>query len=175
MIVLTHRLHSHGLPFNLTLALTAEERTRSRLRYESVEGESLQLQLPRGTVLRNGDLLSTEPEVAPAIIVKVVAKPEPVLTVRASSNLDLLRAAYHLGNRHVPLEVTVRHLRLATDPVLKSMLIHMGLQVTEEILPFQPEAGAYHEQSGHSQHDAQEPVQDHAHPLSHQQSHHHSH
>jgi len=146
MIVLTHRLHSHGIPFDLTLALTAEERTRSRLRYESVEGESLQLQLPRGTVLRNGDLLSTEPEVAPAIIVKVVAKPEPVITVRANSNLDLLRAAYHLGNRHVPLEVTTEYLRLSPDSVLQDMLQHLGLVIEPETTPFQPESGAY----GHS-------------------------
>jgi len=157
---------------NFTLSLTAEERTRSRHHFRTDEGQGVHLQLPRGTVLHHGDLLTTETR---ETVIRIMAKPEPVMTATAPTPLELLRAAYHLGNRHVPLEVTVRHLRLATDPVLKSMLIHMGLQVTEEILPFQPEAGAYHEQSGHSQHDAQEPVQDHAHPLSHQQSHHHSH
>ncbi len=148
MIVLTAVISHHSSDYlghlpNLTLALTAEERSRSRLRYESVEGEILQLQLPRGTVLHDGDLLVTELKDK---WVKVIAKPEPIITITASSELSLLRAAYHLGNRHVPLEVKPTYLRLAPDSVLEDMLHHLGLEITAEIAPFQPESGAY----GHS-------------------------
>lgn len=125
-----------------TLLLTAEERTRSRHRFETVEGQTVFLQLPRGTVLRDGDWLRS----AEGVVVRVVAKPEPVLTVRADTTQDLLQAAYHLGNRHVPVEITSTYLRLLPDPVLQEMLQHRGLHVTEDVQPFQPEAGAY----GHS-------------------------
>ncbi|HEY9643749.1 MAG TPA: urease accessory protein UreE, partial [Coleofasciculaceae cyanobacterium] len=109
--------------------------------FQTEEGQGLHLQLPRGTVLHHGDLLTTADHSA---IVRIVAKPEPVLTVVAHTPLALLRGAYHLGNRHVPLEVAIDYLRLSPDPVLKSMLEQMGLQVIEETLPFQPETGAYH-------------------------------
>ncbi len=139
-ITLTHRLpaDSNASP-SLSLALTAEERTRSRHRFETADGQPVYLHLPRGTVLQNGDLLQTED----GLVVQVLAKPEPVLTVTASSPLQLLQAAYHLGNRHVPLEITATYLRLSPDPVLQDMLLHRGLTVIEEIQPFQPEVGAY--------------------------------
>lgn len=123
----------------LTLALTADDRTRSRYRYDSIEGQPVYLQLPRGTILRDGDLLQSED----GLVVRVIAKPEPVLTVRAETVLHLLQAAYHLGNRHVPLEITPTYLRLSPDPVLRNLLEHRGLQLTEEVQPFQPETGAY--------------------------------
>ncbi len=126
----------------LTLPLTAEERTRSRHWFETTEGQSVYLHLPRGTVLRDGDWLRSDD----GVVVRVMAKPEPVLTVMAESPLALLQAAYHLGNRHVPLEITSTYLRLAPDSVLQRLLEQRGLRVIEEIQPFQPEAGAY----GHS-------------------------
>jgi urease accessory protein len=126
----------------LTLSLTAEERTRSRHRFDTAEGQSVYLHLPRGTVLQDGDWLRSDDGIA----VRVVAKPEPVLTVTADTPLALLQAAYHLGNRHVPLEIASTYLRLAPDPVLQHLLEHRGLQVIEEVQPFQPETGAY----GHS-------------------------
>lgn len=125
---------------DFTLRLTAEERTRSRHRFTTDEGEIVQLQLPRGTVLQDGDLLRSDMDER---VVRVVAKLEPVLTASASSPLGLLQAAYHLGNRHVPLEITSTYLRLAPDPVLKDLLEHRGLQVVEEMQPFEPETGAY--------------------------------
>lgn len=128
-----------GTP-ELTLTLTAEERTRSRHCFDTVEGQPVYLNLPRGTVLQDGDWLQTE---AGDRTIRVVAKPEPVMTVIAPTPLALLRAAYHLGNRHVPLEVTPTYLRLSPDPVLKEMLQQMGLHITEEVAPFQPEGGAY--------------------------------
>jgi urease accessory protein len=119
--------------------LTAEERTRSRHRFETLAGETVYLQLPRGTVLRDGDLLRSHD----GVLVQVVAKPEPVLTVTAPTPLALLQAAYHLGNRHVSLEITPTALRLSPDPVLRDLLEQRGLQVMEETQPFHPEMGAY--------------------------------
>lgn len=140
VITLTQRLvEDSDRTASLTLSLTAEERTRSRHRFETTTGQPIYLQLPRGTVLRDGDLLQAEEDV----VVRVIARPEPVLTVTADTPLDLLKAAYHLGNRHVPLEITADYLRLSPDPVLREMLEHRGLHVLEEIQPFQPEVGAY--------------------------------
>lgn len=123
---------------SFTLALTAVERTKSRHRFE-IDRQVVLLQLPRGTVLRDGDLLYSESD----RLVRIIAKPELVFTVTAQTPLDLLRAAYHLGNRHVPLEITDTYLRLSPDPVLRSMLEQLGLDVVEAVLPFQPEVGAY--------------------------------
>jgi urease accessory protein len=130
----------------LTLALTAEERTRSRHRFETEDGKTVFLRLPRGTVLQDGDILLDETS---EIRVRIVAKPEAVITVTAHHEIDLLRAAYHLGNRHVPVEITPQYLRLAPDSVLQSMLEHLGLHVKPEISTFYPETGAY----GHHHHE----------------------
>jgi urease accessory protein len=135
----TAQMHLPDLPL---LALTAEERTRSRHRFETADGQLVYLQLTRGTILQDGDRLKSDD----GQMIAIVAKPEPVLTITAASWVDLLQAAYHLGNRHVPLEITPTYLRLSPDPVLRDLLHHRGLQVVEEIQPFQPEAGAY----GHS-------------------------
>lgn len=144
---LTHHLPAPQATAASTLALTAEERTRTRHHFKTESGEEFYLALTRGTVLRQGDVLQTEDG---KTSVQIVAKPEPVLTVTADTALDLLRAAYHLGNRHVPLEVTPDYLRLSPDAVLKSMLEHMGLYVTEAVLPFQPEVGAYRLEQSHA-------------------------
>ncbi|MGF1537606.1 MAG: urease accessory protein UreE [Elainellaceae cyanobacterium] len=137
--VLTQRLGSQvSLPHQDTLSLTADERTKSRHRFAN-GALDLYVQLPRGTVLRHGDLLSTD---SGDYVVRVVARPEPVITVVGSA-LALMRAAYHLGNRHVAVEVTETRLRLAPDPVLRSLLLNLGLRVTDSVEPFQPETGAY--------------------------------
>jgi urease accessory protein len=141
MLVLTKRLPANqNTVVNLTLLLSSEERTRSRYRWETAEGEVVHLRLPRGTVLRDRDLLTTD---TGEDLVLVIAKPEPVLTVVGKTPLDLLKAAYHLGNRHVPLELTPTYLRLSSDPVLRAMLEPLGLKIIEEKAPFQPEIGAY--------------------------------
>ncbi len=145
--MLTFTQYKHQNPDTLvalTLALTAEQRSRSRHRFETEDGQTVFLRLPRGTVLRNGDMLLDETN---SSVLKIIAKPEPVLTVIAQTPLDLLRAAYHLGNRHVPVEITPTYLRLSTDPVLSTMLEQLGIEVKEEIVPFQPEAGAYGDHS----------------------------
>ncbi|MBW4449940.1 MAG: urease accessory protein UreE [Spirirestis rafaelensis WJT71-NPBG6] len=124
----------------LTLALTAEERTRSRHRFETKDGQAVFLRLPRGTVLHDGDILQDETN---SNLVRITAKPELVLTVTAQTPTLLLQAAYHLGNRHVPVEITATYLRLLPDSVLRTMLEQLGLEIREEILPFEPETGAY--------------------------------
>ncbi len=131
---------SADIPVDFTLSLSAQERTRSRYRWETQEGKTVVLRLPRGSVTRDGDLLKSET----GNIIRIAAKPEPILTVTGKNPGDLLKAAYHLGNRHVPLEVSPNYLRLSPDPVLESMLVKLGVEVTAEIAPFQPETGAYH-------------------------------
>ncbi len=123
------------------LSLTAEQRTRTRYCHPWLNETEADLQLPRGTVLGDQDLLQSD---TGTIIVRVIAQPEAVFTVTASNLQHLLRAAYHLGNRHVPLEVTATYLRLLPDPVLKALLVEqLQVIVTEERAPFCPEAGAY--------------------------------
>jgi len=121
------------------LVLPFDLRQKSRLRVTLDNGVEAALFLPRGTVLRNGDLLEAEDRT----LVRVVAAPENILYVTANQPYDLMRAAYHLGNRHVPVELGEGYLKLATDPVLKEMLTQLGLTLREDCLPFQPEPGAY--------------------------------
>ncbi|WP_353930750.1 urease accessory protein UreE [Okeanomitos corallinicola TIOX110] len=131
---------------NSTLPLTAEERTRSRYKFTLDNNQDVFLRLPRGTVLHDGDILIDENQ---DISVKIIAKPEPVLTAIAQTPLLLLKAAYHLGNRHVPVEITPNYLRLSPDAVLQKMLENLGLEIQAEVLPFQPELGAYGNHHSH--------------------------
>ena len=122
------------------LLLDAEARSRPRQHVKLESGEPCYMRLPRGTILHSGDYLQSENGEK---CVRVVAKPEAVITVTATNINALLKAAYHLGNRHVPLEITVDYLRLSPDPVLENMLKQMGLKVSPEVTPFFPETGAY--------------------------------
>lgn len=133
----------------LTLTLPFQERQRSRLRVELSTGQEAILLMPRGSVLRGGDTLA----VSDGRVVKVQAAPETVSTVRADEARSLARAAYHLGNRHVPLEVGADFVRYLHDHVLDGMVRELGLQVEVEEAPFEPESGAYGRHShgaGHS-------------------------
>jgi urease accessory protein len=121
------------------LVLPFDLRQKSRLRVTLDNGVEAALFLARGTVLRDGDLLEAEDRT----LIRVVAAPENILNVTANKPYDLMRAAYHLGNRHVPVELGEGYLKLATDPVLKEMLAQLGLTLREDCLPFQPEPGAY--------------------------------
>jgi urease accessory protein len=122
------------------LSLTAEERQRSRCPFTTIGNVEVYLQLERGIFLRQGDRLQSEDG---SFVVEIVAAPERVMAVTAGLSIDLLQAAYHLGNRHVPLEVTENQLYLLPDPVLQDLLQHRGLTVVELERPFQPQAGAY--------------------------------
>ncbi len=121
------------------LVLAFEGRTRSRGPVTLASGEAAALALPRGTVLRGGDLVVA----GDGRVIEVVAPPEPLLHVTCASPEALARAAYHLGNRHVPVQVGEGWLRLAGDHVLETMLGGLGASVTPVEAPFEPEAGAY--------------------------------
>jgi urease accessory protein len=121
------------------LLLPFEQRQKSRLRAQLVSGEAVALSLPRGEVLRGGDLLLA----SDGRVVEVVARPERLLHVECDSAQALARAAYHLGNRHVPVQVGDGWLRLAADHVLEQMLTGLGARTAPVEAPFEPEAGAY--------------------------------
>ncbi|MEM5311995.1 urease accessory protein UreE [Paraburkholderia sp. JHI869] len=122
-----------------TLTLPYDARCKSRFAATLDTGEEVGVVLPRGTVLRDGDMLVADD----GGLVRVIAAAESVLRVRAPDRLTLTRAAYHLGNRHTPVEVGADELKLEADPVLEDMLKRLGAQVERAQLPFQPESGAY--------------------------------
>ena len=122
-----------------TLTLAFDARCKSRLAATLDNGEEVALLLPRGTVLRDGDVLVAQD----GALVRVVAAAEAVLRVRAPDRITLTRAAYHLGNRHTPVEIGDDYLKLEFDPVLADMLKRLGATVEQVSMPFQPETGAY--------------------------------
>ena len=121
------------------LILPFDRRQKSRLRTRLESGTEVGLFLERGTMLRDGDFLRSEQ----GALIKVVAATEQVYLVRCASSLELMRAAYHLGNRHVPLEIGDGWLKLKRDAVLRDMLLGLNADVSDAELPFDPEAGAY--------------------------------
>jgi urease accessory protein len=121
------------------LVLPFELRQKSRLRARLESGIEVGLFLERGTLLRGGDLLLAEN----GAVIEVLAAPEEVSTVTAKTPRDLTRAAYHLGNRHMALQVGDTWLRYLHDHVLDDMVRGLGLDVIVEEAPFEPEAGAY--------------------------------
>jgi urease accessory protein len=136
---------------------------RQKSRFEATDstGRRLGVILARGSVLRGGDVLVAED----GSLVRVIAAAQPVLRVSTcpahGGPTDLPRAAYHLGNRHVALEVRADHLQLERDPVLAEMLRSMHLIVHEVQAPFEPEGGAYASGHAHAHGHAQE---GHGHP-----------
>ncbi len=149
MLVIEQRATTYATASE-TLRLPFDARCKSRLRTQLVSGEEAGLFLERGTVLRAGDKLRTND----GRIVAVEAAPEAVLEARCADPLLLARAAYHLGNRHVPVQVGVDNaggwLRLGRDHVLGEMLRGLGLEVIEIESPFEPESGAYGGHGGHA-------------------------
>jgi urease accessory protein len=143
----------HGLaPALLRRAATVELDwdTRQKSRFEATDstGRRVAVFLPRGRIVRGGDVLVAED--GSLIAVEAAAQAILVVTVGPSGGpLDLLRAAYHLGNRHVPLEVHADRLQLEPDHVLAALMRRMGLQVEATTGPFEPEGGAYATASGH--------------------------
>jgi urease accessory protein len=145
-----------------TITLDWDTRQKSRFDTTDSAGRQLGVFLPRGTVVRGGDVLVAED----GSLVRVVAAPQDVLRVTActehGSPFDLTRAAYHLGNRHVPIELQPDHLKIEPDHVLADMLRAMHMTVVAVSEPFEPESGAYgHSHGGHG-HD-----HDHAHSHDH--------
>ena len=130
-----------------SLTLVFEYRQKSRQRVFLDSGAEAGLLLPRGTVLRGGDVLGSED----GAIIRVISAPEPVSIATASGPILLMRACYHLGNRHVHLQVNETSILYQQDYVLDGMMDEMGLTVGHENLAFEPEAGAYGKHGhGHS-------------------------
>ena len=134
------------------LTLDFDARTKSRLRTQLADGEEVGLFLPRGTILRGGDRLLA----ADGRIVEVVAAPEDLIEARCADAFALARAAYHLGNRHVAMQVGAGWLRIQADHVLETMLTGLGAEVASLTAPFEPEAGAYAHGHHHAERGATE-------------------
>jgi urease accessory protein len=132
-----------------TLSLPFDLRSRSRLRALLSTGEDVAITLPRGSMMRDGAVVATSDR---GFLVKVQAAPEELLEVQADDAFGLLRAAYHLGNRHVQLQVLPNCLRLPYDYVLAEMVERMGAKALKVQAPFDPEPGAY-SAGGHHGHD----------------------
>ena len=128
-----------------TLTLPWERRGVTRQRVRLDDGRDAGLFLARGEILRGGDKVAS----SSGEVVAVVAAPEPVMVVRAGDPVALARAAYHLGNRHVAVEVGEGWLKLERDHVLRDMLEGLGVSVEDALLPFEPEAGAYAQGHAH--------------------------
>jgi urease accessory protein len=134
------------------LVLSFELRQKSRLLARLASGEEVGLVLDRGTVLRGGDRLRAED----GRVIRVVAAAESLMEARCPDGVTLARCAFHLGNRHTPVEVRDGALRFAADEVLAGMLRGLGATVEPIAAPFEPEAGAYaaghHHHSGDQKH-----------------------
>lgn len=144
------------------LVLPYEMRENSRLRVTLASGEEVAILTTRGTILRNNDLLKSND----GRVVRIVAAHEPSYKITCKTPHDLLRCAFHLGNRHTQTQVGEGFLRIHQDSVLKQMLEGLGATVTDENAQFEPESGAYSGGTG---------SHDHGHSHHDEQHHHHSH
>ncbi|EQB0889537.1 TPA: urease accessory protein UreE [Raoultella ornithinolytica] len=160
MLYLTQRVDSPG-KLTASLTLPIDVRVKSRIKVTLNDGREAGLLLPRGLLLRGGDVLSNEDG---SEFVQIIAADEGVSVVHCDDPFTLAKACYHLGNRHVPLQIMPGELRYHHDHVLDDMLRQFGLEVNFAHLPFEPEAGAYASEShGHS----------HGHSHDHGHDHHH--
>jgi urease accessory protein len=132
-----------------TIELDWDVRQKSRFDTTDSQGRRIGVFLPRGTAARGGDVLVAED----GSLIRVIAAPQQVLVITHCSEhgtpFDLIRAAYHLGNRHVPIELKPDHLKIEPDHVLAAMLRSMHLIVREAEEAFEPEGGAYGTDTGH--------------------------
>jgi len=152
MIELSYKLeYSHEA--GTTVTLTRDQRVKSRTRVMLDDAREAGIFLERGESLKDGDLLASED----GLVVRVVSAPERVSAVSSDDPHLLARACYHLGNRHVALQIEPGRLRYLHDHVLDQMVRGLGLAVTVEDAPFEPEPGAYDGSThahghGHHQH-----------------------
>ncbi|EHS6664789.1 urease accessory protein UreE [Escherichia coli] len=149
MLYLTRRVET---PAQTTASVTlpVDMRVKSRIKVTLNDGRQAGLLLPRGLLLRDGDILSNENGDE---FIKVIAADEAVFVVRCADPFMLAKACWHLGNRHVPLQIMPGELRYHHDHVLDDMLRQFGLDVDFAHLPFEPEAGAYASKSHAHNHD----------------------
>ena len=148
MIELTEISSEIAIKPDAFLSLPIDSRIKSRLKVELDDGREAGLFLPRGHILRGGEQLKSQC----GLIIEVKAAPEQVSTVYCSDLHLLTRVAYHLGNRHVPLQVEFGWVRYQHDHVLDEMVEGLGAKVTTEQASFEPESGAYGGRSGGHHH-----------------------
>jgi urease accessory protein len=122
---------------HLVLAFDARKKSRQLVRLDS--GEEIGILLPPGTILRDGDVIESEDR----SLFQIEAAREALMMVTTTDSFQLLRAAYHLGNRHVAIQIQPDRILLQVDSVLKEMLVGLGLTVTIASEQFTPETGAY--------------------------------
>ena len=161
-----------------TVSLDWDVRQKSRFQVEDSSGRVLSVFLQRGHVVRGGDVLVADD----GSLIRIEAAPQALLRITTcpqhGTPFDLIRAAYHLGNRHVPIELKPDHLQIEPDAVLADMLRSMHLIVNKVDAAFEPEGGAYgahHGGSGHSHDDGHDhalaPASQHAHEHGHEHTH----
>ena len=128
-----------------TVRLSFDARSKSRLLLRLDSGEQAALVVERGRLLRGGDRVRTQDgrEVA------IIAAEESLLEATSDDPVAIAKAAYHLGNRHVAVQVMANRLRFLNDHVLEQMVKGLGLKVTAVLAPFEPEGGAYGHHHGH--------------------------
>jgi urease accessory protein len=132
-----------------TVTLPFDQRHRRRVRLFDDRGEEFLLDLPRAAVMRHGDLL----RLADGGLIEVRAADEPVLEIECADTEHALRVAWHLGNRHVAMQVLAGgRLRILEDRVLQEMLVGLGAKAAQALAPFAPEGGAYAEAGHHHEH-----------------------
>ena len=134
------RLHDPSAPSTAArdLCLDYDQRVKSRLAAVCTDGTAVAIVLPRGTVMRDGNLLAADD----GTMVRVVAAAQPVVRITAAP-LALLRAVYHLANRHVAAQLAADHVLIEPDPVLERLLESIGARLEQLQVPFDPEPGAY--------------------------------
>ena len=169
----------HGEPAD-TVVLEFDDRHRRRMAMTGTRGLEFLLDLAEVVALRGGDALVLED----GRLVEVVAAPEPLLEIRCRDTLHLVRVAWHLGNRHLPMQVMAKGLRIRRDHVIEEMVRGLGGRVMEIEAPFDPEGGAYavaaahehaHDHHDHAHHGHDHHHHDHGHSHEHGHAHGHDH
>lgn len=145
MLTITEKLDAPVTPC-ASLTLPFEKRQKSRFRISLDDNQEATLMLERGSILRHGDLLRANN----GLVVEIRAANEDVAVISSHDPFLLARACYHLGNRHIPLEIGKGWLRIQRDHVLEEMVQALGLSVKHEYSPFEPEGGAYGKYLNHS-------------------------
>ena len=170
--------HRWGEPAADSVVLDFDDRHRRRMAMKGTRGLEFLLDLETAVVLRGGDALVLED----GRLVEVVAAPEPLLEIRGRDPQHLVRLAWHLGNRHLPTQITARGLRIRRDHVIEAMVRGLGARLIEIEAPFDPEGGAYaghastddaHDHAGHAHSSHEHGDQRHGHDHHHDHDHHH--
>ena len=145
MLKFEEKIKSSKAP-DTTLTLVKDQREKSRLKVQLDNGLEAGLFFTKGTTFQDGDLIISDDR---GLLAQIKAAPESVSTVYCDNPLQLARACYHLGNRHVPLQIGEGFARYQHDHVLDDMVRGLNLEVVSELAPFEPESGAY-SGGGHS-------------------------